>query len=132
MTAEPTLFAGRSAADLMLREPKTLPGDATVADVRSVLSNPKVQMVLLADGTTFRGAITELPSAAPATEPAVAYADPSPETIAPGAPGEVAFERAAASPNRRVIVLGDDDELLGLLCLNVGRTNFCQTSGPAH
>jgi hypothetical protein len=106
MTADPTSFAGQAAADLMLREPKTLGGDATVAEVRAVLGNPKVQMVLLADGSTFRGAITEIP---------------------PTASGDSAFRRASASPHRRVIVLGDDRELLGLLCLNERRTGFCQT-----
>jgi CBS domain-containing protein len=128
MTTEPTAFAGRVAADLMLREPKTLPGGATVAEVRAVLANPKVQMVLLADGTTFRGAVTEIPDTAPDAGPAVAHADPDPETIAPDESGELAFRRAAASPHRRVIVL-DDDRLLGLLCLNAGRTGFCQTPG---
>ena len=128
MTAEPTPFAARTAADLMLREPKTLPGDASVSEVRAVLANPKVHMVLLADGTRFRAAVTEIPGAAPDTEPAATYADPNPATIASDVSGELAFQRAAASPNRRVIVLGDDDELLGLLCLDPGRTHFCQTS----
>lgn len=127
MTADPTSFAGQVAADLMLREPKTLSGDATVAEVRAVLENPKVQMVLLADGTTFRGAITEIPEVASAAEPAVAYADGDAETISPAESGESAFRRASASPHRRVIVLADESELVGLLCLNERRTGFCQT-----
>jgi CBS domain-containing protein len=121
------MFAGQAAADLMLREPKTLRGDATVSEVRAVLGNPKVQMVLLADGRTFRGAISKIPESASAAEPAVAYADPDAETISPTDSGDSAFLRAAASPHRRVIVLGDDSELLGLLCLNERRTGFCQT-----
>ena len=127
MNADPTVFGGQVAADLMLREPKTLPGDATVAEVRAVLSNPKVQMVLLAGGTTFRGAITQIPDDALATAQAIDYADPHAETISPAESGESAFLRASASPHRRVIVVGDDGELLGLLCLNERRTGFCQT-----
>ena len=127
MSSEAIAFDGQVAADLMLREPKTLPGNATVAEVRAVLANPKVQMVLLADGTVFRGAITAIPDSAAPSEPAVDYAEADPETIAPEAPGPTAFERAFASPNRRVVVLGDDQELLGLLCLNQTRTRFCQT-----
>jgi hypothetical protein len=115
------------ASDLMLGAPKTLPGDATVADVRAVLANPKVQMVLLADGPSFRGAVTAIPAAAADADAALAYADASADTIAPGAPTETAFERAMASPHRRVIVLDDDRNLLGLLCLNAKRTGFCQT-----
>jgi CBS domain-containing protein len=116
-----------TAADVMLRDPKTLPGGATVEDVRAILANPKVQMVLLADERRFRGAITAIPDSAAPDEPALAYADPNPETISPTETSDVAFERANATPHRRVVVLGEDDQLLGLLCLNAGRTGFCQT-----
>jgi CBS domain-containing protein len=115
-----------SAADLMLRNPKTLAGDASVAEVRDQLANPKVQMVLLADGQVFRGAITELPADAVPTDAALDYADAEPETITPDGSADDAFERASASPHRRVIVLDGDDRLLGLLCLNAARTGFCR------
>jgi CBS domain-containing protein len=115
----------------MLREPKTLAGDASVADVREQLANPKVQLVLLADGRVFKGAVTALPAAAAPTEPALVYAERDPETIAPDASEAEAFARAAASPNRRVIVLDDDHNLLGLLCLNRGRTGFCRAPGSS-
>jgi hypothetical protein len=55
----------------------------------------------------------------------LAYADDDVEVISPNASADEAFERAAASPNRRVIVLDDDRNLLGLLCLNPTRTGFC-------
>ena len=111
----------------MLREPKTLAADASVADVREQLANPKVQMVLLADGRVFKGAVTALPEEAAPTESALPYVDQDAETIPPDASADEAFARAAASPNRRVIVLDDDENLLGLLCLNPSRTGFCQT-----
>jgi CBS domain-containing protein len=114
-----------TVADLMLREPKTLAGDASVAEVREQLANPKVQLVLLADGRSFKGAVTALPAEAAPTEPALAYADEQPETIAPDASDDEAFARASASPNRRVIVLDDDRNLLGLVCLNKSRSGFC-------
>jgi CBS domain-containing protein len=120
-----------SAADLMLREPKTLAGDATVAQVREQLANPKVQLVLLADGRAFKGAVTALPTEATPTERALTYAEQDPETIPPDASEEEAFARAVASPNRRVIVLDDDRNLLGLLCLKQNRTGFCQTPGSS-
>jgi CBS domain-containing protein len=129
--AEAAVGNGRFAADLMLRDPKTLPGDASVAEVRAQLANPKLQMVLLAEGGRFVGAVTAIPVGADSDERAAAYADPEPDTISPGEPAITAFERAAASPHRRVIVVDDDGSLLGLLCLDVSRTRFCQTSGPA-
>jgi CBS domain-containing protein len=106
-----------TAADLMLRNPKTLAGNASVAEVRDQLANPKVQMVLLADGEVFRGA-------APA-DLALDYAVDEPETLPPDASADEAFERASANPHRRVIVLDADDNLVGLLCLNQNRTGFC-------
>ena len=115
------------ASDLMLDRPKTLPGDATVAEVREQLANPKVQMVLLADGSNFRGAVTAIPAAAADSEAALAYGEPDPDVISPDTPAATAFERAVANPHRRVIVLDDQAHLLGLLCLNAGRTGFCQS-----
>jgi CBS domain-containing protein len=115
-----------TAADLMLREPKTLSAEASVAEVREQFANPKVQMVLLADGRAFKGALTQIPADASPRDRAVSYVDTSVESISPYASADEAFERTAASPTRRVIVLDDDDNLLGLLCLNQSRTAFCQ------
>jgi CBS domain-containing protein len=114
-----------TVADLMIRGPKTLAGDASVAEVREQLANPKVQLVLLADGSVFKGAVTTLPEDAGPTELALAYAEQDPETIPPDASDDEAFARATASPSRRVIVLDDERNLLGLLCLNKNRTGFC-------
>jgi CBS domain-containing protein len=130
--AEAAVGDGRIAADLMLRDPKTLPGDASVAEVRAQLGNPKVQMVLLADGGKLVGAVTAIPADAGADERAAVYVEPEPDTISPEETAIAAFDRAAASAHRRVIVVDDDGSLLGLLCLNVSRTRFCQTSDPAH
>jgi CBS domain-containing protein len=109
----------------MLRRPKTLPGDASVQVVREQLANPSVQMVLLADGPTFRAAIASIPDEALPDEAALLYAEPSPETIDPDEPAEDAFARAVDSQHRRVIVLDDEERLLGLICLNKKRTGVC-------
>jgi CBS domain-containing protein len=117
------------AADLMLREPKTVSGNASVGEVRELLANAKVQMVLLADDGAFKGAVTNVPADALPRDRALDYVDTNAETISPDASADEAFERAAASPSRRVIVLDADDNLVGLLCLNPSRTSFCQTPG---
>jgi CBS domain-containing protein len=109
----------------MVPDPKTLGADASVAEVRDLLANPKVQMVLLTDGQAFKGAVTHIPPDAAPGDRAVTYIDPGAETISPFVSADEAFERTAASPNRRVIVLDDDQNLLGLLCLNPTRTGFC-------
>jgi len=120
---------GQVAADLMLRDPKTLPGDASVGEVRVQLGNPKVQMVLLAESGKLVGAVTDIPANAAGDEHAAGYTDPNPDTISPSESAITAFARAVASPHRRVIVVDDDGSLLGLLCLNASRTRFCQTPG---
>jgi CBS domain-containing protein len=116
-----------SAADLMLRDPKTITAEASVGEVRELLANPKVQMILLVDGQAFKGAVTHIPAEASPRDRAVNYVDADAEFISPDASDDEAFERAAASPSRRVIVLDEDENLLGLLCLNQSRTKFCQT-----
>jgi CBS domain-containing protein len=125
----PRFDTSQVAADLMLRAPKTLPGDASVGEVRAQLANPRVQMVLLAEHGKLVGVFTALPAAAGENEPARNYADANPETISPSAPAQSAFRQAAASPHRRVVVVDDDGGLLGLLCLDASRTRFCQTPG---
>jgi hypothetical protein len=118
-------FEGRLVADVMLSRPKVLPADSTVQQVRGLLENASVQMVLLADGGIFSGAITEIPDDAPADATALAYADPDPESIAPAESAERAFELAARNPHRRVVVLDEHRALIGLVCLNEKRTRFC-------
>ena len=127
--SDPNTSALLVAADLMLRNPKTLAAGAPVAEVREQLTSPKVQMVLLADDRAFKGAVTHVPADAAPSDPALDYADAEAETISPHAPADEAFERATASPSRRVMVLDDDRNLLGLLCLNSSRTGFCGSSG---
>jgi CBS domain-containing protein len=112
-------------ADVMLREPKTLPARATVGQVRALLEKPSVQMVLLADDGVFAGAVTELPAGAADDDPAVDVADRSPVSLGPDESASVAFEIAARLPHRRVVVLDEQRNLLGLLCLNEARTRFC-------
>jgi hypothetical protein len=109
----------------MLRNPKTLPADASVAEVRAVLDNPRVQLVLLADGERFCGAVTEVPAEAEPDAPTLEFADRSPATIGPTESAAAAYAAAAANPQRRAIVLDDRRNLLGLLCLNATLTRFC-------
>lgn len=126
--AEPVWTDRRVLADLMLRDPKTLPGGASAADVQAVLDNPRVQLVLLADGDRFRGAVTELPPGIDPEASALDFAERSLITIGPTESAEAAFAAAAASPHRRAIVLDDRQNLLGLLCLNKTMTRFCGAS----
>lgn len=119
------LDTAATVVDVMLRSPKTLAGDATAGEVRGLLENSSVQLVLLADDGVFRAAIGEVPVDAPADAPAREFALAEPPTIAADESAVAAFKRASAEPLRRLVVLGDGDELLGLVCLNSSRTRFC-------
>ena len=129
--AGPELAEGAVVADVMLRDPKTLPASATVGQVRELLERRSVQMVLLADAGVFAGAVTELPAGVSDDEPAADFADPSPSSLGPNESAATAFELTARIPHRRVVVLDEQRNLLGLLCLNATRTRFCGTSSSS-
>jgi CBS domain-containing protein len=116
---------GDRVTDVMLREPKTVPWDATVEQARGLLANPSVELLLLADGKSFRGAIASIPSDAPPAAPARDYAETAPKTISPNESAAAAFQVTAAQPQRRVVVVDDDGMLLGLVCVDRARTRFC-------
>ena len=111
--------------DVMLREPKTVAWDATVEEVRAVLANPSVELLLLAEGKRFRGAIADIPDDADPQSPASDFADLAPETISPSESAAVAFEVTARNPQRRVVVVDDDGILLGLVCVDRTLMRFC-------
>jgi CBS domain-containing protein len=111
--------------DVMLRDPKTLPWDATVAAVRAVLASPSVQLVLLTEGTTFKGAVAAIPDDAQSGAFARDYREVSPDTIAVSESAATAFDMTARNLYRRVVVIDEHDTLLGLVCLDQTRTRFC-------
>src|SRR3954465_14091743 len=121
--------------DVMVHRPKTLPADATVADLRRQFENPRVQTALLAEDGRFAGAIapSELPDDAPDAELARAYARADVPTLAPDATMAEALALLDERGDFRLVVLpreGDDATLAGLLCLDRRGTTFC-TFTPA-
>jgi len=118
--------ADRLVRDVMVHHPKTLPLDATVADLRRQFENPRVQTALLADGGRFAGAIapSELPETAEDAEPARAYARADIPTLAPDATMAEALALLDRRGDFRLVVV-DDGSLAGLLCLDRRGTTFC-------
>ncbi|MGZ4182711.1 MAG: CBS domain-containing protein [Solirubrobacteraceae bacterium] len=119
---------GMTVGEVMIAKPKTLPGDAVVADVRRAFENPSVRTVLLADDGMVRGAVERdlLPGDAAADEPASRYVESDPVTTTPGVPIAEAIELLDARPEPRLIVLDDDGATLrGLVCFNRSSSGFC-------
>jgi predicted transcriptional regulator len=126
--------AGRRVRDVMVRRPKTMPADATVAELREHFTNPRVQTALLADGGRFAGAIapSELPDDAPPTDPARSYARVDVPTMGPDATMADALALMDSRGDHRLVVLdGDGATLVGLLCLDRTGASFC-TYVPAQ
>jgi len=118
----------QTVGDVMIRAPKTLPSDASVADVRAVFERPNVRTVLLADEGRFAGLVErdQLPADAPDSAPANTYRDPAPATTTPQTPMRDAIKLFEARDEPRLVVLDEDGiTLRGLLCGNTTATGFC-------
>jgi predicted transcriptional regulator len=120
--------AGLQVQDVMVRHPKTVPADVSVAELREHFANPRVRTALLADGVRFAGAIApeELPASADGSQPARDYARFDVPTIAPDAAMDEAVGLMDRLGDHRLVVLGSDGAtLLGLLCLDKTGASFC-------
>lgn len=114
----------RTVADVMLRGPKTLPADVTVAEARASLENASVKMLLLVDGSRFSGAVTAIPEDADSDAAALDFAEESPLTATEDMSVREALERLQRRPNGRLVVL-DGEDLAGLVCLTSDGRDFC-------
>jgi CBS domain-containing protein len=125
-----SVAAARRVRDVMVSRPKTLPADASVADLRAVFANPSVLTALLVDGERFAGAVErdELPAGASDVQRAGEFASRDVVTIEPDAPMADATAHLDREGDHRLIVLDPDGATLrGLLCLTADRTGFCQS-----
>ena len=118
----------QTVGEVMLRRPKTLPADATVADAREAFGNKSVQVLLLVDGDYFYGAVTELPAYAQPGDALLTFADDSTPIVSEDLPVSVALDSLDDRPHGRLIVLGEDNRLAGLVCLAKVGVTFC--GGP--
>jgi CBS-domain-containing membrane protein len=125
--------AAVTVAEVMVRHPKVLPADASVGEVRAVLADDHVHMVLLTEGQLLRGTLTreDLPAVAAGTEPALNRSQLTGRTVAPDAPGELMLEELVERGTRRLAAVDQQGRLLGLLCLKRGQTGFCSDADAA-
>jgi CBS domain-containing protein len=116
-----------TVAEAMLPSPKTLPPDATVADVRRLFERPTMRTVVIVDGTRFVGAIDrgDVPESARDEAPAAGFAQAD-GTVLPDTPVADALDRLAREGGERLVVIDPDGVTLrGLLCLTEHGTQFC-------
>lgn len=115
--------------DVMLKSPKTLSADTSVAAAREFFANPKMITALLVDGAAFAGALDrdDLPADAADTAPARPHAHRDVATISPDRCMQDALAVLDEHHTNRLVVIDDDGATLaGLLCLDLQRAGFCQ------
>jgi CBS domain-containing protein len=135
-------FIGKTVAEVMVTQPKSLPVDATAGEVLGVFDDEHVHMVLLVERGILRGTLerrdlpTDLWSDAARGRrrmhrPALALATLSGRTVPPTMPVLEAWELLMARRSRRSAVVDERGALLGLLCLKRRLTGFCSDADVA-
>ena len=117
-----------TVAEVMLRKPKTLSANVTVADARSAFENQSVQMLLLVDGDRFRGAVTGIPVDAESDAPVLDFVDSSAPVVTEDMAVSDALARLQYRPSGRLVVV-DGEALVGLVCLAKDGVTFCGFPG---
>ena len=122
-----------TAADAMVRHPKVHPATLTVGEARHVLTDDHVHMVLLTQhghlvGTLLRD---DVPAAAADEDLALRWAQLRGRTVTSSTPVEVVRQRLVELGQRRAAVVGDDGQLLGLVCLKRKLSGFCSDADVA-
>lgn len=121
-------MAVRCVREVMLARPKTLPAEATVADLRRMFQNPHVETALVVDGTLLVGVVDrhEVDEAQPDEAPVRSLARRERVTIGAGATIAEAMARMDETGGRRLVVVAEDGATVeGMLCLSTDRTSFC-------
>lgn len=118
-----------TVSEVMLRNPKKLPVDASVADARAAFADHHVHMVLLTEGDSLVGTLlrSDLPDG-DGNSPALRWSELSRRTVPPNMSAKAARDGLIAEGIRRIAVVSHDGVLLGLLCLKRSRTGFCTTA----
>ena len=113
--------AGPAVRDVMLAEARTIPPDTPVEDVRETFANPRVKLLLVADGERFLGTLS--PDDVPAAGTIAAGVDTEVPTLRPADGVDRALE--LLEHTSRVPVVDPEGRLHGLVCLNRGKSAFC-------
>jgi CBS domain-containing protein len=125
------VIARVTVGDVMYERPKTLPHDATVADVRELFATSRLRLALLVYNDVCIGTLSrdDLPEDAEDGEGAATFAH-VPLTVGRNASLTDAHRIVSATSEGRVVVVDDAGRLIGLLCRNTAGTGFCVRKAP--
>jgi CBS domain-containing protein len=121
----PIAEAGPAVRDVLLREARAVPPDTPVGEVRETFANPRVKLLLVADGDRFLGTIgpDDLPESGDGTIAAHVRADAP--RVGPDDGVETALRLVEETGSVRIPVVDGDGRLAGLVCFNRSRNAFC-------
>lgn len=125
---------GSEVRDVMVRRPHTMPSSVSVDEALAAFEDDHVHLLLLVDGRRLVGTLTraELPTIAGAVVGhALAFATLTGRTVAPTTGVEQAWAAMVEVGTRRLAVVDEDDQLLGLLCLKRRGDGFCSDADVA-
>ena len=123
----PLASAGPQVADVMLRAPRTVAPETTVAEARELFENPRVRLLLVARAGAFLGAIRResLPGVGADDQPLDTLERADRAVVSPHDPVVRAVELLDAHGTDRLPVVADDGAIVGLVCFNRRRGHFC-------
>jgi CBS domain-containing protein len=123
----PVADAGPRVEDVMLRGPRTVGPETTVAEARAAFENPRVRLLLVARGDAFLGAITRetIGDELGGDVTLEALATDNGTVVDPADPVDRAVELLELKQTDRLPVVTDDRTLVGLVCFNRRQGHFC-------
>lgn len=122
---------GPTVGDVVLKLPKTLPADISVAQARACFADDHVHMLLLTESGRLLGTLVRDDLRGQADGPALALTRLAGRTISAEAPAEEARQVLLSRGQRRLAVVDADGALIGLLCLKRRLTGFCSDADVA-
>jgi CBS domain-containing protein len=117
--------AGPRVEDVMLRGPRTVTPETTVAEARAAFENPRERLLLVARGDAFLGAVTrEMLASGAADDATLEQLAGTATLVHPADPVDRAVELLDARQTDRLPVVADGT-LVGLVCFNRRQGHFC-------
>ena len=104
----------------MIARPKSVPRSASVGEARILFANPKNRLLLVDDDGLYAGHVLreDVPEAEPDEAPLLPHVRRDCPTIGPDDSVVAALPLTSERFENRLVVVGDDGRLEGLLCLN--------------